>query len=209
MELADSYCLVKIRHMRKIILITFFSVNLYCCSKKITSKETVMQKFDIKDFENRKVGNELNISENGVLTKRTESDKEYVERREESTSPFVSYTTYYKGIGTIKETFTTYYGFCIGQRIEYDNQGKVINTTNCDKDYSYSVYDLAKKMLAEFNIDILHRKQKFTVVRGYDAGYYYEVSIPLNDNGKSDTRVIRVNGTTGATISVKIEPYTK
>lgn len=194
--------------MKRIILITFLIANLSCSAQKIILKATPMQNFDIKKFENNKNGNELTISESGVFTKQIETDTEYVESREKSDDPFVVYTKYYKGSGALKETFTLYFGFCIGERTEYDNQGDVTKTTNCDKDYRFSLYDLAKKMSHEYNIDILHRNQLFIVARGQDsATYYYQITIPLGKTLKSDAKVVHINGMNGATMSEKIIPY--
>jgi hypothetical protein len=147
---------------------------LYCFLVILTTSCATQQslikasKFDIKKFELRKVNAEVNYTlKDGTKVRRTQEPQGiFWESISKSNSPFTFHKSYYKSTGLLKTSVTNFQLFPVGSLKEYDESGKLIKSTDFDKNYKFSIYDLAKKLKTEFKKDIMVNSPGLGVTRG-------------------------------------------
>jgi hypothetical protein len=194
--------------MRKAAVILIITLSVCCKSKKALTNKNTMENFNIIEFNSQEKNNEVNnISENGILIRQIRYENIFVEEKRDINSPLLEYKSYFIETGSLKSIGKQFYFFNTGIWNEYDENGNLIQSKDWDENYHFSISDLAQKIANLYNVDILDINQKNIVVRGYENLYYYDVSIPISPMGKSDRRVIRVDGTNGNIISDKINVY--
>jgi len=173
-----------------------------------------IDKFDIKKFDSEKIYNKqsqvLEVNDtlkDGTTIKQFEDGDYYIEKIQLLNSPIIQTKAYFKDTGNLEIISKTFYSFPIGSTNEYNRNGKLIKQTKWDKNFSFSIDDLSAKLKKEFDIDIMHTNQALyvSVVRGFENGSYYSVSI--GKLCKCEHRFIRIDGNSGKVLSNKIQPY--
>jgi hypothetical protein len=200
--------------MKKLIYIILIGLGLLCVTTNNFAQSTTPDKFDIKKFDSEKIYNKqsgvLEVNDtlkDSTTIKRCEYSDGYIEIIQVLNSPIKVTKSYFKNTGNIKTISIEFSGCTIGFWNVYNENGKLVKQTNRDKNYSFSVYDLAEKFKKKFDIDIMHTNQPLfaIILRGYDKFSYYEVSI--SKRCMCDSRVIRVDGNNGKILSDRIQPY--
>jgi len=200
--------------MKKLIYILLIGLGLSCIRINSLGQTTTPDKFDIKKFDSEKIYNKqstvLEVNDtlkDSTTIKRYEYSDGYIEIIQVLNSPIKITKSYFKNTGNIKTISKEFSGCPIGFWNAYNENGKLVKQTNWDKNYSFSVYDLAEKFKKEFDIDIMHTNLPLYAIvsRGYDKFSYYEVSI--SRLCMCDSRVIRVDGNSGKILSERIQPY--
>ncbi|MGF7080848.1 hypothetical protein [Mucilaginibacter sp. UYCu711] len=165
-------------------------------------------KFDIRKFELNKVNGEVNYTlKDGTTIRRLEYQDVFLEEIRKSNSAFTFRKSYFISTGRLKSFATLFYSFPVASVNEYNESGKLTKSTNFDKNYKFSIYDLAKKIKSEFKKDIMVSSLGLGVNRGYEKTPFYEVSILLGPSAKSNRRVIKVDGNNGNILSDLIQVY--
>ena len=111
--------------------------------------------------------------------------------------------SYFKKTLMLKSEVKTFYGVPIGLHKEYDENGQIVKTTNCDSLNHFSVSDLVKAMKKRFNIDLLKLNRRTYISRNVNSDYrrpVYHIRYPNSDMlGKE----IIIDGNNGKTLSDK------
>ena len=200
--------------MKSLFNILLIGLGLSCITRNNFGQTITSDKFDIKKFDSEKIYNKqstvLEVNDtlkDSTTIKRYEYSDGYIEIIQVLNSPIKITKSYFKNTGNIKTISKEFSGCPIGFWNAYNENGKLVKQTNWDKNYSFSVYDLAEKFKKEFDIDIMHTNQALfaPVVRGYENVSYYEVWI--SKRCMCDSRVIRVDGNSGKILSERIQPY--
>ena len=195
--------------MKKIILAIFLFSILGCKSQIV--KTNNMENFDLKKFrENNSNENHIGfLLENGDKVQQFTggSGKGFVERIEKKNIPFTIVKAYHENT-VISSKGEEFYDFPIGTWQYYNEIGNLIKEVNYDKEYKFSISNLAKKMKDEYKIDILLKSPWIRTLRDKsNIGVIYKVIVFLNESKYSDTKNYIIDGNTGKTISEKVLIY--
>ena len=156
--------------MKQILLTAILSLMIGCKGQNNNSiitniKKDTMEYMDKKKyFENVKPEGYIFTRPNGEIVTQTENeDHTFDEQIKILNSPYHIYKEFHTNT-TLKSKTTEFYTFPIGITKEYNENGKLIKETNWEKDYSFSVEDLVKKIKSEFGIDLIqdYRDKKST-----------------------------------------------
>ncbi|KAK9670740.1 hypothetical protein QE152_g41226, partial [Popillia japonica] len=171
---------------------------------KSQEKYTVIKKFDIEGFM-KKGGGDIDFTDrDGILVRQWSGEDElegtyYIDERHYPNSPYLYYCEYDK-YGRIKISLTNFYSTFIGKITYYDTSGNIVNETDEDAPYKFSIDDLILKMRREYNIDIEDKKKIWGVYRYVvDNGVFYDVRVraPYSKN-----IVYLINGDNGKTLYI-------
>jgi hypothetical protein len=203
--------------MKNKIIIATLLFAIVSCKSQIKNTSNNMEKFNEKDYKNLIIDNKYSpsstdshyISGNNkigilyfketiqVVKNSTEDNYEYIK----------SYRINDKSLKIIGQNF---YNFPTGIWLYYDEKWRLTKEINYDKDYKFSIDDLATTMKVEYKIDILKRSPWVKVMRDkIDSGVIYKVMTYLKENKYSDTKNYTIDGTTGKVISEKVLSYPK
>jgi hypothetical protein len=198
--------------MKNFFLIVLFFLFANAKSQiKNTNKN--IEHFDLKKFrEHNSNENHFGfVLENGDKVQQFtgEGGKGFIERTEKKDTPFTIVKAFHENTSLLTKG-EEFYNFRVGIYKEYDENGNLTKEINYDKDYKFSIDDLAKKMKEEYKIDILKRSPWVKVMRDkIDSGIIYKVMVYLKENKYSDTKNYTIDGTTGKVISEKVLSYPK
>ena len=204
--------------MKKLILILLLSIIFNDCGgqeKKLSNNliQKSMKKFDIQKFrENNPNENvkEYNSENNDEIQqfKGGINNNGFIEKLRKKNSPIEIYSEFYHNL-SLKTTTTLFYLFPIGNTKEYDPNGNLINETNNDEKYSFSVEQLCELIKEEYGVDLMVRSSPnkdellYTVSRQYITNlgkncYIVTFYSELPDEGEFYARKnVYVDGTSG------------
>ncbi|MCO7185771.1 hypothetical protein NH341_10055 [Tenacibaculum sp. XPcli2-G] len=130
-----------------------------------------MKKFDIESFNKHKdsIRNEYNrILDDGTTIRQWESTNEYIEITKSKNSYFEESRSFYKN-GNLKMYVERFPNQFLKYLIEYNENGKIIEETDYDKDFDYTWEDLLK-LLKKRKVDILGR---YTTIRKEEGNWRF------------------------------------
>ena len=195
------------RHLICSLMLTFTAMAF--------AQEDTTEKFNIEAFnQNRKNGGEWRRTlPDNTKIRVWYNPKGYYHQE---TTPFRSAYTYKKVFntkGSLVSEGQSFYSFSVDISRQYDDQGKLVKEKNNNENFSFSVEDLAAKMLADYKIDILNSDNIYTLSRGQNIDpplssyqvYFYDLSSPAPDQA---VIAVLVEGNTGEVLHT-LETYTK
>jgi hypothetical protein len=204
--------------MKKVTIILILFCIISCRSQeikqdKVNTNKYTMERFDIKKYrENKGInGYEFVSKDNENIRQIEHEDKTFSENIKKNNSPYLIIKIFYLD-GSLKMINKNFYNFQIEIKKEYDEVGKLIKEIDNDLPYKFSITDLQKKIIAEYQIDIIYdyldsKSTEMTVNRwtGYDKDFdIYKKNVPMyqvhfSDKNNNDI-LLEINATTGATI---------
>lgn len=198
-----------------IIRITFiiFLLSITNCKSQIKSltitKEKRMEYFDKRTFDEHKVNYEYSfiLEDGSVVRQRETPNVDYTEQITNAKSPYTISKVFYYKTGNLRGIGKEFYSFQTGIWKEYDELGRVLKEIDRDKQYKFSIEDLAKKIKEEVGLDIM-KKEVFDVRRATDPKPKYEIYYRISESSY-DMNVIIVDGITGNIISKTIQKRIK
>ncbi|RUS68359.1 hypothetical protein CUZ56_00850 [Saezia sanguinis] len=178
-------------------LVLAFTVNSF-------AQEATMERFDIEAFKRNLIEhNGVFLLPDGTKIRQFEiSEGGYIEDRIPPQSAY-TYRKLFNAQGQLMATTQEFYSFFVGTTKRYDGHGNVIKEESEDDGFEFSVEDLAAKMLADYQIDIMNSDNVYRLARGiYSTDplvSYYLVDCYDHTSPAPDQAVIAflVNGTTG------------
>lgn len=102
----------------------------------------------------------------------------------------------------IKISGEKFYNFLIGKKKTYDQYGRLIKEEDFNKPYKIGVRELAEIVKERYNIDIIKNNRDISVGRYCNPNPIYTITITID---YSQYREIRIDATTGKTISDKVK----
>ena len=87
----------------------------------------------------------------------------------------------------------------IGIGKEYDAVGKLTKEEDYDEGYTFTIKDLAQKILKEYKVDLEDKKEDASVRRKeYNGNLFYEVELKIKEISVDKYRYLLIDGKTGA-----------
>lgn len=118
-------------------------------------------------------------------------------------TPFTEIEYYDLGTNTLIEKGQRFSEVPYGTWLHYDSDGKVINETDFETNFSFGIHDLISKMKEDYQIYLLN-KFLINVNRSYRENYdlsFYDITVrSLNDSEHGKKYII--DGGNGATITI-------
>ena len=186
------YCLFK-------ILVVCLALSSSLLSH--AQEDTKMEQFDIETF---------NRNKDKYIWLQTLPDGTEIIQREshgdgylvETTPPHSACTNIklFNYEGKLSGTAQRFFSMHVGVIKEYDDQGNIIKKHDQDKEFTFSVDDLAKKMQDEYGVNIKDTRQVFSVARGPIIIVGQEVPVYdlyVYDHAANRTTAYLVHGSTG------------
>jgi hypothetical protein len=190
--------------MRRILVIILFFNLIAFIGYSQTATNIKPSKFDIANFEKHQMGESyIFTSENGDYIQQVGNRKSgYVESIENKFTPYGYYKEFFPS-GALRKAGPTFYGYGIGIHKTYNEKGKLIDSINIERRFSFSIDKLVKEADSLYHINLLDRSRRYNVrLLGDGSIPVYAVSIP-EGTGK-DTRDIEINGINGQVLSDEI-----
>lgn len=194
----------------KFILTLIFSLIIISNSFS-QMEDTVMNHFDIKNYNILKSRNEDSyFLSDSTKVSFIESNSSYQMKVTNHHSDFSKYYLYFKSTLTLKSYVEEFKRMYIGVRKEYDSTGKLIEVEDYDAPFTFGLFDLQRKLIDNYKIDIMDFKQKIGVSRSQSFSPTYDVAYYLTDNSRGKLRILRFDGLNGNLIfDVVKEDYEK
>ena len=208
MEMAMEY------HQKKRLKILMIVVGLFCSltaceSQSTTSKPTqvtttAMEKFDLKTYQEKNIDGQYEFTtDDGTYYQQWENaPHSYSQRCAKANSVFETYKEYDHKTLVLIKSGEEFYGFPVGVWKTFTENGTLMNESDEDKPYAFSIYDLAKKMKG-YQIDIMSRVSQASVSRSTNPEPQYVVSWPENPESPYERKVVVVDAVKGETIVEK------
>ncbi len=208
--------------MRKIVFVIIFCFIISYCKAQIdTINKNIVEYFDKNKYKNWELVEKISSATDKYYKKETYWVRvlfykgEYTEEIQTIGSSFKLYKYYHKN-ELLHRSVKTFYNFPIGESIEYDENGNLIEKVNYDKNYSFSVDSLCELIKMEYgvNLRILSTDNflNYRVERRYDDNikkYLYIVIFAVNDNGERvmgfPIKCIYIDSNTGEILYEKAE----
>ena len=131
--------------MRKIVFVIIFCFIISYCKAQIdTINKNIVEYFDKNKYKNWELVEKISSATDKYYKKETYWVRvlfykgEYTEEIQTIGSSFKLYKYYHKN-ELLHRSVKTFYNFPIGESIEYDENGNLIEKVNYDKNYSFSV----------------------------------------------------------------------
>lgn len=196
-----------------LVLVTVLSFQACAAQQKnIPQKQqhTAMKRFNARQFDEKKSGNsfEYKLPDGTFVEQKESAGKHYIEIIHEPKSQFSTYSLYDYNTKNLRTEGRQFYQFPIGIWRDYNDQGAVINETDYDKAFTFSVDDLIRKM-KKADIDIVTPQNGLGVTRSERPKPTYTIVIPVSPAEDVANKFILVDGRDGRTISETIEERTK
>ena len=120
-------------------------------------KEVAREKFDIEAFNKNKAGScwEETLIDGTLVRSFELSSSGYLQEMKPPNSPYI-YKTAFDSHGKLNATTIEFYQARVGESLFYDAKGNIAREENHDKLFAYSVENLAKDMMANFDLDIMN-----------------------------------------------------
>ena len=157
--------------------------------------------FDIKKYNERRIKEgryDFEFTEgNKIIRQRysfsSDSDGKYIEDISKKWSPF-NIQKRYDNLGRLKFWGMYFRNECIKKSYEYDDKGRVINITDCDKNFKHDFADIRELLLKERGIDIFDVRQAIAR-RVYHKNpgsteAYYDINVRDKKDDEKDYKII-------------------
>lgn len=183
------------------------SVNNSVATKKINSNYIKkINEINIKD-------KKIQIIENDSIIELWDYGDTYVESRRKRNEMICKKFAYNKQNNLLIESVTHFHDIPIGVLRKYDEKSRLIEEINKDKNYTFSIYDLIKKIKSTHQIDLNNDREQNSVDRDFDKSinrYIYIITYEKDknkafQNGKA--KYIIVDGQTGKILSEGITKF--
>ncbi|WP_282165449.1 hypothetical protein [Cellulophaga baltica] len=171
--------------------------------KKIMTTE----KFDIATFEENKVDGEYNfIKKDGTKVRQTEGVNDYsVYEYPEPPSFFMKFKRFSKETKILQQDVTRFPNRFLVLRLEYDNNGKLIEEQNYNIPYKFTFEQLLLLLKNEQDtIDIFDKKNTTIGRKSDESGTFWFITyykVPMR------REVIKVDGVTGEILERSFYPH--
>lgn len=196
----------------KLVFVLFLAMFLSCSqAKKLNySGKGKIEKFELARFEKLKSkGKTEEILSDGTIISYIETTDLYQEKIKKDDSPFSKIKQYDKMKLYLKSEMNFFYDMPIGVHNEFDSDGIIVKSTDYDKIFTFTLEDLAVKVKELLGIDI-YKDKNFGIGRQTEnlSQPYYTIDIK-SGGGRSNTRIIRIDGKTGEVIYDGVSVYRK
>ena len=194
--------MMKLSHQLLRLMLAF----ALCCALPGMAQETdAMERFDIEAFKRDLIKHNgvLFLPDGTMIHQFGTSRDGYIEDRTPPQSAY-TYRKVFDTQGRLIATTQEFYSFFTGITKHYDGHGNLIKEEVNDRDqyFSFSIEDLAAKMLADYKIDIMNADNVYKLNRGQNFDppfyfyqvYFYDLTSPAPDQALI---ALLVDGTTG------------
>jgi len=190
---------------RILVIILYFSLIAFISHAQIPN--VLPPKFDIANFEKHQVSGDYVFTLDNGDRVRQYGDKSsgFVEEIEQKSTPYGYHKEFFPN-GILKKAGPTFYEFGIGIHRSYNEKGKLVDSINIEKHFSFSINQLIKEVDSLYHINLLdksHNNVRLYVILFADRpNPFYFIYIPVET--AKDSREIEISGTNGQVLSDKI-----
>lgn len=188
---------------------TFIICQLSCNNQKQTKINSVnnktLEKFDLKKFNDKKIGNEYEYNINDTLVKLSDEGECFIKELRLNNQNYKYYFYYDKINNLLVSESSFFYEMPIGTWNEYNKEGNLIKSKNYDQNFTFTINDLILKLKSELNIDINNNTnnqfETISVRRGYNNEinrYVYYINIPINE---VSSKFVMIDGKNGSILA--------
>nr|WP_294781830.1 hypothetical protein [uncultured Flavobacterium sp.] len=203
--------------MKTKIALSFIYLFILSCNglkkEEIKSSNNIVVATKINDDYIKKINKtniknkKIQIIENDSIIELWDNGSNYLESKKKTNEMICNKFAYNKQNNLLIESATYFHDIPIGILKKYDDKGRLIEQINKDKNYTFSIYDLIKKIKSTHQIDLNNDKEQNRVDRDFDKSikkYIYVITYEKDknkafQNGKA--KYISIDGQTGKVLS--------
>ena len=195
--------------MKTFYLYTLLLLSLGCKAQEFDLRD--MKRFDEKVFKDWEKDpkytstKEMKFYKKGdkrvkILFFKNLIQKDWIQVEESSMVTPYTYIALYDSKTKNLLSFTKqFYMTKIGIGKEYDAVGKLTKEEDYDEGYTFTIKDLAQKILKEYKVDLEDKKEDASVRRKeYNGNLFYEVELKIKEISVDKYRYLLIDGKTGA-----------
>lgn len=174
------------------------------------NKAYTMVRIDLTIFNEKQVAGHVRfIMKDGTIVEQWESKgKYYLEEKTKLNTNYSTYKMFFYDTKTLEMAGEQFYRMKIGTWRKYDKMGKIVEQTNHETLFPFTLENLNAKM-HKIGIDIMVVDNAISVLRSESPKPTYTVVMPSAPDNNIDKRIIIVDGISGKTLSDEIGLRTK